>query len=100
VGDVAAPDQGAHRGADDDVGRDAARLERVNDANMGKTARRAAAENESDRGPAGFGLNGGGSNVYDSHPVLDFFLAAAIAPLRPSMIGEVEDSNKLPASLW
>ena len=54
IGGIAAADQRAHRGADDDVGRNPVRLQRAHDADMGETARRAAAEHEPDRRPATF----------------------------------------------
>jgi hypothetical protein len=44
--------------------------ERVNDADMGETARRAAAENKPDRRPGGFSENRPGSNVDDGHYIL------------------------------
>ena len=50
----AAADQGADGGAHDDVGLDPVFPERVNDADMGKTARRAAAENSPIDGRAAF----------------------------------------------
>ena len=50
ISGVATADQGAHRCADDNVRGNAVRLERPHHADMGKTARRAAAENEPDGG--------------------------------------------------
>ena len=44
--------------------------ERVNNADMGKTARRTAAENKPDRRPGAFSPNGLGSNVDDRHCIL------------------------------
>jgi hypothetical protein len=44
--------------------------ERVNDADMGKTTRRAAAENKPNRRPGGFSPNRPGSNVDDRHCIL------------------------------
>ena len=49
AGGVAAADQRADRGADDDVGHDAVGEQRPHDADMGKAARRAAAEHKPDR---------------------------------------------------
>ena len=83
---VAAADQGAHRGADNDVGRDAVRLQRVNHADMGEAARRAAAENEPDRGPAALGRNGSGSNVDDSHLFLAYVSRRGRRLRLPSVI--------------
>jgi hypothetical protein len=44
--------------------------ERVNNANMGKTTRRTAAENKPNRRPGAFSPNGLGSNVDDRHCIL------------------------------
>ncbi len=55
IGGVAGADQRTHRGADNDVGRDAMRLQRAHNADMGKTTRRSAAENQSDGWSAALG---------------------------------------------
>ena len=48
IGGIAAADHGADRGADDDVGHDAVRDQGAHDADMGKAARGAAAERQTD----------------------------------------------------
>ena len=69
---VAAADQGADRGADNDVGLDAVLEQRVDNADMRKAARRAAAENKPDRGTGGRSPDERlGSNVVDRHQILD-----------------------------
>ena len=60
---VAAADQGADRGADNDVGFDAMLDQGVNHANMRKATRRPAAENEPDQWPADRTRKRFGSNV-------------------------------------
>ncbi len=75
IGGVAAADQRAHRGADDDVGLDAVGLQRPHHADMGKAARRAAAEHKSDRGSAALdaemaGVDRFALNVDITHQVL------------------------------
>ena len=69
---IAAADQRAHRGADDDVGNDAVLAQGVDDADMGKAARRAAAEDEADRGPPAACRNNNGFSPdcprYSLHP--------------------------------
>src|SRR5262249_21388608 len=64
IGGVTAADQCAHRGADDDVGFDAVCHQGAHDADMGKTARRAAAEHESDRRTAAFRAEGSGIKCF------------------------------------
>ena len=48
IGGIAAADHGADRGADNDVGHDAMREQGTHDADMGKAARGAAAERQTD----------------------------------------------------
>src|ERR1700733_12659353 len=52
-------DHGSDRGADDDVGNDAVRDQRLDDANMGKTARGPPSERQPDYRPPAAGLAGG-----------------------------------------
>jgi hypothetical protein len=44
--------------------------QRLYDADMSKAARGAAAENEPDRWPPGFAMNGLGSDIGDGHAIL------------------------------
>ena len=72
IGGVAAADQRAHRRADDDVGHDAVRLQRPHHADMGKAARRAAAEHKPDGRTAALdgdmtGVNGFACDVDSTH---------------------------------
>ena len=67
---VAAANQGSHRRADDDVGDNALRKERPDHADMGKAARRAAAEHESDGRPAVSWLGRRGGDVIRSQVIL------------------------------
>ena len=103
---IATADQRAHRGADDDVGKDAVLAEGMDDADVGEAARRAAAEDEPDRWPrAAFGNNGPSPDVYDTHFTLTLFPAKRPvrrrAPVRDHcMIGQGKNRNKLVALLW
>ena len=81
---IATADQRAHRGADDDVGKDAVLAQGMDDADMGEAARRAAAEDEADRGPptACRNNNGFSPDVYDTHFTLALFPAKRPARRR------------------
>ena len=92
AGRGAAADHSADRRADDDVRNDAARLERMKNADMGETARRAATQHQADQRTAafgtgaigsiglgrnsidgnGFGFNNGAINVNGAHLILMF----------------------------
>src|SRR5579864_4075638 len=92
AGCVATADHGADRSADNDVRNNAACLEGMNNADMGKAARRAAAQNQTDQWAAafcpgaigsialgrngidgnGFGFNGTAFNVNGTHIILVF----------------------------
>jgi hypothetical protein len=72
AGRVAAADHGADRRADDDVRDNAACLERMNNADMGEPARRAATQHQADQRTAAFGTGtigaiGLGSNSIDGN---------------------------------
>ena len=71
VGGVAAADQGADRGADNDVGLDPMLEQGVDHADMGEAARRPAAKNKTDLRPADRPRKRLGSNVGNCHQVLD-----------------------------
>ena len=68
---VAAADQRPNRSADDNVGNDVALEQRLNNADMGEAARRAAAEHQSNQRPAVLALYGFGSYVSNRHLALD-----------------------------
>src|SRR5262245_12701043 len=52
AGDIGAANHGADRGSDHDIRYDAMGKQRAHDADMGKAARRAAAERDADHRPA------------------------------------------------
>lgn len=89
---IAAADQRPHRGADDDVGNDTVLAQRVDDADMGKAARCAATEDETDCGPRPACRNNGLSpDFHDTHFTLILFPAKRPAqhvalPSRPAVL--------------
>ena len=69
AGCAAAADYGADRRADDDVRDNAACLEGMNNADMGKAARRAATQNQADQWAVAFDAGAIGSIGLDGNSI-------------------------------